>query len=684
MKARAAHALHRVACLCVLAVAALTGPPAPAQDAPATGPPPAYEDRLLNGGTLAPDVSSGELFGSADSGGLARALRLDGVVSVLSQEGPNAAPSLHEDGVVMDAQWETARWGSWSADAAVRLGGDDERLSAGNSHGSFVLHQRGMPFDGGWQADNALGDLNTPLIELARSQPRFVLASGTMLGAETEWRGPSGVQLVAGGGEPGIYGGIKVPTFDTLGGSTASLGAQYSPAEHWSIGGEFAGAHDANIYYQPPGYTLLPPEVAEQRISSNTGLLSAAWQDGSTHAQMNFIDGTLDGNGNAFGAWADATHASGHITQSFGAFHIDPHLAWGNQLITSDVQGGYYRVGYQSRRWTADAGVDEVLSVSGNGVDSTFLNGDARYQLARDTGVGGIANVLLARDGSRNTSWSLEGYLDQVNGYGLGRLQVGYATDELTQDSSLTLQQNWNMATGARLATSAAVDRVHSALAPGLPAEDSTVVRLAAYGGGNLTARLSIDGSVQWAAAVQGRAAPTTTADITVNYQIARSWALLFSFYESRVGAWTPLVVTSPLTPPVPSPQESQAQRGFFLTLRYQQARGGHFVPLGGVAGAGSGELGGIIYLDANENGRYDAGESGAANVTVILDGRFSVRTDANGRFDFPAVVAGRHVITVQADNLPLPWVLGNGGRTEVQVSTRERTDLAIGAQRIK
>ena len=72
------------------------------------------------------------------------------------------------------------------------------------------------------------------------------------------------------------------------------------------------------------------------------------------------------------------------------------------------------------------------------------------------------------------------------------------------------------------------------------------------------------------------------------------------------------------------------------------------------------------------------------SNVTVILDGRFSVRTDANGRFDFAAVAAGRHVITVQGDNLPLPWTLTNSGRTDVEVGTRERTEVDIGALRIK
>ncbi len=682
MNARAAHALRWAACLGVLGLLTVAARPARAQTA---GDSAVYEDRLINGGTLRPDISAGDYLSTSDTTGLARSVRVDAVTSVLAQTGPNAQPTAHENGFVADAQWETAAYGAFSADAAARIGAGAERfVVSGNDPTSFSLHQRGMPFDGGWQADNALGDLNTPLISLARIQQRFMLASGTMLGAETEWRGPSGVQIVAGGGEPGVFEGIRVPTFQTLGGSTATLGAEWSPAPLWTVGGEWAGARDANIYYQPPAATLLPPQVANERISSNTALLSGAWQDGGAHGQLSFIDGTLDGNGNAFGMWADGAYTSGHLTQTFGAFHIDPNLAWGNQLIASDMQGGYYRAGYQSRRWTADFGVDEVLSVSGHGANSTFLNGDARYQLWRDTGIGGVANVLLASDGGHRTAWSVEGYLDNVNSYGTGRLQLDYADDSQIQDAMVTVQQSWSLRPGTRLATSAGVEHIHSAALPGVPEADSTIARLAAYGGGDLTSRLSIDGSVQWAEAVQGRAAPSTSADINLTYQIARSWGLIFSFYENHIGSWTPLVVTSPLTPPVPVALPAQGQSGFFLTLRYQDARGGHFVPLGGAPGAGSGRLTGVVYLDANENGRFDAGEAGAPDVTVILDGRFSTRTDANGRFDFASVAAGHHVLTVQTDNLPLPWTLVNQGRTAVEVGTRDRVDVDIGAMRLK
>lgn len=670
---------------CVAGVGLIAGG-ARAQTPPADPPPDealAYQDRYIAGGTLTPDISSGD-YVTSDTTGLARSVRIDGVVSSLSQQGPGAQPAVNENGLIVNAQWDTATFGAWSADLGARAGGS-QRSASGNAYGdtSFSLHERGMPFDDGWQTDNAVGDINTPLIDLARLQPRFLLTSSPMAGLDSEWRGPDGLQFVAGAGEPGIYEGIKVPTFQTLGGSTGTLGAQWSPAPQWSFGAEFAAARDVTLYYESLDNTVTTPTLP--RFTSDTGYLSGAWQDGGSRAQLNFIDGSVDGLGNSFGAWLDAAHTAGAFTNGFGLFRIDPNLAWGNQVITNDVQGGYYRLGYQTRRWVADIGVDQVSSVSGTGVNTTFVNGDARYQLSRDLGVGGVANI---RRSQGTDAWSLEGYLDELNSFGSGRAQLDYATAPEANDTSLTLQQTWNMRTGTRLSTSVAIDRTSGSsttpqLAPTL-AQQSTVVRLAVYGGGDLSARLSIDGSLQWADTIAGQAAASTSADVSLTWQVTPSWSVLATYYENRVGSWTPLIVSSPLTPATPTVIPASGERGVFLTVRYQAARGLHFAPLGGAPGQGSGRLSGVVYLDSNENGRFDAGESGAANVTVILDGRFSTRTDASGRFDFPAVAAGHHVLTVQSDNLPLPWTLTNAGRTEVDVGTRDRVAVDIGAVRMK
>ena len=121
---------------------------------------------------------------------------------------------------------------------------------------------------------------------------------------------------------------------------------------------------------------------------------------------------------------------------------------------------------------------------------------------------------------------------------------------------------------------------------------------------------------------------------------------------------------------------------GVFLSLRYDINAGRASAPLGGSPGSAAGRLTGSIYLDENQNGRRDASDRGAVNITVLLDGRYAAQTDAQGRFEFPYVRAGAHVITVSSDNLPLPWSIDRDGRTEVRVFTRDTTTVDIGARR--
>jgi hypothetical protein len=638
--------------------------------APAAASASVYQDRYIGGGSLSPDISMGD-NSTNNTDGLARSVQIDAVASVLTSHDSGSAHNVTENGLVAKTQWETAAYGAWSLDAALRTDASNAGPSEQGQGGVITLRQRGMPFDGDWQADNALGDVNSPDIAMARLQPRFYLPTAPLQGLTTEWRGPSGLQVVAGGGTPGVYDGIVVPDFRTLDGSTATAGAQWSPAAHWTVGGQLVEAHDVNLAIGPviDGTTLM---------SSTTGLLSAGWENGGEHIQANFLDGNISGKGNAFGTWIDASFAQGRIVQNAGVFRIDPDMTWGNQLITNDAQGGYYRLNYQSRQWLADVGIDEVRSVSGLGTNTTFLTGDTRYQLSRDWGIGGAANVSRTDGGS---SWSVQGFIDHSNGGGTGRVQADFTQTPVGQDTTFTLNEAWSTPAGMRLSTSASIERISGAVTNGL-GQDSTVLSLGAFGGGQFSNGLGIDGNVLWARAVQGRAAPGVSANISLIWQIARDWQILTTYYDSRIGAWEPLTVTSPLTPPVAIPVAAVQERGVFLTLRFRRASGLHFAPLGGAPGAGSGEIAGVVYLDANNNGQPDAGEAGAANVTVVLDGRFSMQTDAAGRFSFPVVATGHHVITVVADNLPLPWVLIGDGRRETEVTTRDRTIISIGAQR--
>jgi hypothetical protein len=634
-----------------------------------------YQDKLIGDGSLAPDISRGGDVESSDAQGLARSLQIDGVVSALSARQSGSSTNEVESGFVAKSQWETADYGAWTLDASARAGASGLESEQGQG-GVLTLRQRGMPFDGGWMVDNALGDINSPDINLARIQPRFYLPTAPMQGVTTDWHGPDGLQVVAGAGVPGLFDGIEVPDFRSLGGATATAGAQWSPASHWTLGGELVEAHNVNLAVGQ----VLDGVLGEVPTSSTTGLMSAAWADHGEHLQMNLLDGEVGGKPNALGAWVDGSITQGRIQQSAGLFRIDPNLTWGNQVIANDMQGGYYRFDYQSRQWMTDVGIDEARSVSDQGTNTTFLTGDARYQISRDWGVGGVADASRSDGGN---SWSLGGYLDHLNHWGSSREQVDYAKTPTGQDSTFTLSQTWATPVGTHLSTSSYVERIDGAVVNGL-LQDSTLVGLAAFGGGQFTPKLSAEGNLNWAAAVEGRAAPGVSANVSLTYRLSQNWQILATYYDSRTGSWTPLTVISPLSQPVPTPVASMQEKGVFLTFRYKREAGLHFAPLGGGPGAASGELKGVVYLDANNNGQPDAGEAGAPNITVVVDGRFSVQTDANGRFDFPVLVAGRHVVQVVSDNLPLPWYLVGGGRVEVEVRTRDKTEISVGAQRLR
>ena len=89
-----------------------------------------------------------------------------------------------------------------------------------------------------------------------------------------------------------------------------------------------------------------------------------------------------------------------------------------------------------------------------------------------------------------------------------------------------------------------------------------------------------------------------------------------------------------------------------------------------------------IATLNLSANGRREASEAGVPGVTVILDRRFVTRTDAQGRYDFPAVAAGEHVIEVSSDNVPLPWSPALREPVRIRLYVRQLTTQDFAVQR--
>jgi len=120
-----------------------------------------------------------------------------------------------------------------------------------------------------------------------------------------------------------------------------------------------------------------------------------------------------------------------------------------------------------------------------------------------------------------------------------------------------------------------------------------------------------------------------------------------------------------------------------YVSLRYDYSAGRARQVLGGPPDAATGSIAGSVFLDDNNDGVRAASEQPAANITIVLDDRYSVRTDGQGRFVFERVAVGTHTLEAVPDNLPLPWSIDEErGRRNLQVDVRGETIVDIGAVR--
>ncbi|QWP77743.1 carboxypeptidase regulatory-like domain-containing protein [Lysobacter sp. K5869] len=653
MIALAPPSRRRLAAALALALTA-SAPAAAAQDAPAGE----YRDRIIAPQTLAPLPPDPE--DERDDSGLPRSLRI-GFDYARNERGDE---TYDERGLSLGGYWETADWGSFSLDAtALRRNG---RMDARGWSGAATLWQRGVYLDGGWRGDNGLGVLATPAPELQRNQYRFYLPSVAMAGVSSQWsRDADGRSVYAAFGRAGVFDGTRTVGFDLADGEVAALGGQWRPAEHWTASASLLSTA-GRIAPDDRGDASFVPGATQ------AGHWAARWSSGADSVQFNLLS-SHGRDGDASGGWIDASARRGRFRHDAGVFSLDPGLAWGALPINQDARGGYYRLGYQYGRWLWNAGLDEIRSISGRGFDGRYATAFARYQASTRLGYGASASLRHADRGG--DAYSLQGFADYRSDWGQTRVQLdradaggGERSWQASVDQALPLPE------GQHLSVSLAYAELGQR---GLDPTHSASVSL--YGGLRLGQRWSLDGNARWTRGDGPSATRGSDINLSLSGALARGWSLSAALYQSR--GWQrspflldPLAVDSPL-------QRLPRERSALLTLRYDWQAGRPLPVLGAAPGAASGDIAGVVFLDDNGDGVRAASELPAANVTVVLDGRWSARTDSSGAFAFSRVSVGEHRVQVLADNLPLPWSLSEAPAT-VRVSVRDAARLEIGATR--
>ena len=240
-------------------------------------------------------------------------------------------------------------------------------------------------------------------IDLSRSQYRFYMPTFAALGGTTEWIRGRDVQLQASAGQPGLFDGFRLSGFQSLNGTLATAGAQWAFAPQWQAGVQVIDTRDVDSPYAVQG---------NGRIDSQAAFAAVAWSGATTRLQANFVssDAATDGHSIAAnGLWFDGKTVWGRTTHNYGIYRMESGLTWGYQPINNDIEGAYYRLSYQSLRWSMDGGVDYVSSVSGRSSDGVYLTLNGRYQLNARVGLGSNGRLPEERRPERLAGFSLRG-----------------------------------------------------------------------------------------------------------------------------------------------------------------------------------------------------------------------------------------------------------------------------------
>jgi hypothetical protein len=605
---------------------------------------------------------------STETDGLPRSFRVEAVVS-RNEYGDDA---FDEAGISAGGFWQTAAWGAFSLDATL-FDSDRARFNglgddSGGLGGSVTLWQRDLHLDGGWRVNNGLGVLNTPSTPLQRNQYRFFLPTVTFAGASSEWIGQDGGLLLQGAlGRAGLYTGTRLVGFDLADGEVGAVAAQWQWAPQWTGAASFLATQGR----------IVPDDLGEavfEQGATQALYAATAWQGERERMQLNLLGSDID-SGSAVGVWIDASAVRGRYLHNYGAYRLEEDLSWGALPINNDVEGGYYRISYQYARWSWNAGLDSIRSLSGAGFDGLFATGYARYQANSTLGYGASLNL---RD-TANRSHSVQLFADKRTSWGQSRLQLDQAgSGGRSSDSwQVALDQAFPMQQGSRLSASVG----YGSLRYDDDLEATRTATLSLYGGHDLSDRISIDGTVRRTHGEGGEAFRGTDFNIGLNWALSPRWSLTAAFYQSQGSRRSPFIL-DPLvteTPFISLPRN----RSVFLTLRYARSAGRPQGVIGGSPNSATGAVAGSLFLDDNDDGVRSASEQPAANVTVVLDGRYAVRTDSLGNFEFPRVVAGTHTLEVVPDNLPLPWfVEQTAAKRTFEVRVRQTQRIDIGARR--
>lgn len=616
---------------------------------------PPYQDRLLPEHAISDDEAP-----AAPSTGLPRQWMTDVLWSARQQQQDQHSTRDQDLGLGVNGFVQTTDWGAWSVDATLYQHQAQQQQQTGFSG---TLWQRQFWLNQDWLLNQSVGVTHTATPNLLRLPSRFVLPSQPLLGWSLDGQYRSDYTWQASVGRAGQYSGQRVRGFEQADGELVALAYQQPLDPAWQMAGMWLSTRGA-----------LNPDptqpVARTANRTDAGLWSVAWQPSKQRLQLNLLHSqTPDSTNQA--VWLDGQTQQGRYDHQYGLFWLDPNLGWGGAQLSQDAKGGYYRLNYQYARWLWNASLDQIDSVSGQSFTGQYANLYVRYQAPQQRAYGG--QLAIRHDLNQHDLLSNSLLFGEFpNRLGTQRWQLDYQQHAHLDRTQLSLDQAIDGDLGQRLSLTASWLQEHQA--------DAT------HRGGGFGMYGTIPFGAAWRLEGSARLWQLQHADgqdtqrdlnLSVHYQPNPTWQWSLSLYD--VKGQQQLTLLDPLSPV--SARHRVEDQSVLFTLRHVYQAGQTQAIIGGRLGDPYGTIQGDIFLDTNQDGIRNGSEAAVPDVTVMLDGRYMARTDAQGRFRFEQVRVGTHQLSMNNDELPLPWQIADARlQQSIEVRVRQTHHVTVGA----
>ncbi len=646
-----------------------------------------YVDQVIEG--LKADESLDLKASTYNESGWSRSGRAE--YSLFSQSG---ATRTQSQALGLLAFIETPNYGTVSLNANLLTQRVDAvgQLSRAGS-GTWRIDQRGVPLSGGWRANYSAGDINTVITPLGRGMGRVSLPSSQIRGLGGQWFLGEQVDVNAATGSTGLFNGLNVTGFESLGGRLATAGAQVRltpgstdgmrarsdaavqviEARHVIDGSSVGGFGDTrSIWLSSSSEGLAPWAAALGRSQSQSPVYE---RTGGMRLQGNLVQSASSSGERALGLWADANWRSDTWRNTAGIYRFEPNLRWGTTQLAGDLRGLYWAADTSTRQWQTGFSADISDSVSGNSASasssgrSAFFSVNGRYQIDTRRSLGAVLSLRALNSPGRamSVNWN------QMSDWGQTQWEGSLADASGVRTTRFGIDHSWAVTAPASFNTSLALERINGGEEAGNGVTWGLLGRVTPW------SQWSLDASLR--GAHRGTGSSSVNANLGLGWGSYDGWSLSLRYTEARGrDVAQPLLVsalTAALLPPV---VVTPASRSVQLILGYSARAGSSSAPLGGVRGAGAGSLGGTVFFDTNANGTREASEGGVPNITIILDRRYVTRTDNQGHYEFSAVAEGNHLLEISPDNVPLPWspLQRDPVRVEIEIRAAAVKDLAV------